>query len=80
MLVISWLWLRQHHSALHWLGATICFAGIGLLVATDKAFTAETKAPAPLFGDSLVLFGAFLYAVCNVAQERLLGELLRTAS
>lgn len=76
MLLLSWLWLHARYNAWHWAGAFTCLAGLALLVTTDTAFSSDTEAPSPMFGDGLVLFGAALYAVSNVAQERMLGTFL----
>lgn len=64
--------LNRRYGRGHVAGATLCVAGIALLVATDPAAGASGY-KAPLVGDMLVLLGACLYAVGNVAQEKLLG-------
>ena len=45
-----------------------------VLVATDSSFDDRRSASKPILGDGLVLLGAALFAVSNVAAERLLGE------
>lgn len=73
VMVLSMLVLRTRYSWGHVGGAVLCVAGIMLLVVTDPAAGAAGYT-APLWGDMLVLLGACLYAVGNVAQEKLLGR------
>ncbi|KAG2438260.1 hypothetical protein HYH02_010959 [Chlamydomonas schloesseri] len=54
----------------HYGGALLCIGGLAVLVATDGS--SATGGPNPVLGDALVLMGSVLYAVSNVAQERLL--------
>uniref|UniRef100_A0A7S3VHE2 EamA domain-containing protein n=1 Tax=Dunaliella tertiolecta TaxID=3047 RepID=A0A7S3VHE2_DUNTE len=72
VMALSWLVLRAHYGVGHLLGAVMCCLGLGVLVLTDRQ--SETGGPNTLLGDSLVLFGATVYAVCNVTQERLLHD------
>ncbi|KAF5835255.1 solute carrier family 35, member F1 [Dunaliella salina] len=72
VMVLSWLVLRARYGVGHLLGAVMCCIGLGVLVLTDRQ--SETGGPNTLLGDSLVLFGATVYAVCNVTQERLLAD------
>lgn len=76
VLLLSWLFLGAQYRVGHWVGAFVCLGGLALLVTTDRAFSSGTEAPRPLLGDSLVIAGATLYAICNVAQEKLLGAAL----
>lgn len=72
VMVLSILVLKTRYSWGHVGGAVLCVAGITLLVVTDPAAGAAGYT-APIMGDVLVLLGACLYAVGNVAQEKLLG-------
>ncbi|KAG1652425.1 hypothetical protein FOA52_009187, partial [Chlamydomonas sp. UWO 241] len=56
----------------HVSGAIICTAGLALLTLTD--YDSSTGGSNPFWGDALVISGAAVYACCNVAQEKLLGE------
>lgn len=75
VMALSAVMLGRRYGRGHVAGALLCVAGIALLVATDPAAGAAGY-KAPLLGDMLVLLGACLYAVGNVAQEKLLGMLL----
>jgi solute carrier family 35 protein F1/2 len=76
--LLSWLLLRARYRPGHYAGAAACIAGLALLVLGDAQPGAQgsstSSGSAPLLGDALVLAGAALYAVCNVAQELLLSE------
>lgn len=72
VMALSAVVLGRRYGRGHMAGALLCVAGIALLVATDPAAGAAGY-KAPLLGDVLVLLGACLYAVGNVAQEKLLG-------
>ena len=57
-------------------------SGLALLVAGDGA-AADASQPQyqhALWGDCLVLVGASLYALCNVAQEAMLCEYILNGS
>lgn len=66
--------LGAKYKAGHILGAAICVAAIVLLIVTDEEFSRSSGPSTAAFGDALVLFGASLYAVSNVLQEKLLGK------
>ncbi|KAJ9531520.1 hypothetical protein QJQ45_015017 [Haematococcus lacustris] len=77
VMFLTWLLFRQapllaqsktRYGAGHLAGAGLCIAGLSMLVLTDRQ--SETGGPQPLLGDVLVLLGACVYAVCNVAQAR----------
>ena len=76
VLFLSWLFLGVRYSTGHFLGAAICVAAIALLIVTDEEYSSGSGAHNVILGDSLVLFGASLYAVSNVLQENLLGATL----
>ena len=63
--------LKAQYKALHWAGAALCLASLALFVLRDRA---SAQAPDAVLGDTLVVAGAFLYAACNVTQEKLLRE------
>ncbi|KAL4855217.1 Solute carrier family 35 member F2 [Chlorella vulgaris] len=64
----------------HYLGFSLCLGGLLVLVVTDRSTAGsggggqKQEASNPLLGDALVLLGATLYALCNVLQEWLLGD------
>lgn len=74
MLLLTKLLLGARYRRLHYGGAAVCIAGLALLVLADGAGSQSSGYPHALLGDVLVLLGASLYAVGNVAQEFLLGE------
>ena len=73
VLLLSWLFLGAKYRAGHFAGAAICVAAIVLLIVTDEEYTSSARPNNVILGDALVLFGASLYAVSNVLQEKLLG-------
>ena len=74
MLLLTKLLLGARYRVLHYLGAAVCIGGLALLVVADDAGAQRSGDTNPLLGDVLVLIGALLYALGNVAQEHLLGE------
>jgi solute carrier family 35 protein F1/2 len=76
VMALSWVVLRARYRPGHFGGAAACVAGLTVLVLGDSAGTGggSSAGSAPLLGDALVLAGALLYAVCNVSQELLLGD------
>lgn len=61
--------LKAQYKLLHCTGAALCLASLVLFVLTDST---DTQAQSPLLGDALAVAGAFMYAACNVTQEKLL--------
>lgn len=78
MLLLTKLLLGARYRVLHYIGAAVCIGGLALLVVADDAGAQRSSDTNPLLGDVLVLIGALLYALGNVAQEHLLGEHLCT--
>lgn len=74
VLLLTKLLLGARYRRLHCGGAAVCIAGLALLVLADGAGSQGSGYPHALWGDVLVLLGASLYAVGNVAQEYLLGD------
>ncbi len=70
VMALSILVFKARFRAGHVAGSLLCVAGLSVLMLTDAA--SSTGGSNPLLGNTLVLAGACLYAVCNVAQERLL--------
>ena len=71
----SWALLSARYSWRHCAGAALCVASLGLLVATDVSQPNQAGSQMkPAAGDAIVLAGAALYALSNVAQEKLLRE------
>ena len=53
----------------HVLGSVLCTAGLSVIVLADRgASGADGAGSNPLVGDILVMAGACVYAVCNIAQ------------
>ena len=77
VLLVSWFFLGAKYRAGHFAGAAICVAAIILLIVTDEEYSNSSRPRNVILGDALVLFGASLYAVSNVLQEKLLGSMLR---
>ena len=75
VLFLSWLLLGAKFRLGHLVGAAICIAAIVLLIVTDKEYSDGGRAKNVILGDALVLLGASLYAVSNIAQEKLLGRI-----
>ncbi len=67
----SWMALKAQYRILHCAGAALCLASLALFVLTDSA---DSHAQNPPLGDALAVAGAFMYAACNVTQEKLLRE------
>lgn len=74
VLLLTKLLLGAQYRGLHYSGAAVCIAGLAMLVLADGAGSQHSAYPDALLGDVLVLVGASLYAVGNVAQEYLLSE------
>ena len=74
VLLLTKLLLGARYRVLHYLGAAVCIGGLALLVLADGAGSQHSGYTHALLGDVLVLVGALLYAVGNVAQEHLLGK------
>ena len=80
VLLLTKLLLGARYRVLHYIGAAVCIGGLALLVVADDAGAQRSSDTKPLLGDVLVLIGALLYALGNVAQEHLLGEHLCTCA
>ncbi|KAK9802978.1 hypothetical protein WJX73_002803 [Symbiochloris irregularis] len=71
--VLSWWVLRARYGALHWAGIAICVGGLVFLVVTESSGSTSSGS-APFLGDAIVLLGATMYGICNVFQEKFLGN------
>jgi solute carrier family 35, member F1/2 len=80
VLLLTKLLLGARYRVLHYIGAAVCIGGLALLVVADDAGAQRSSDTNPLLGDVLVLIGALLYALGNVAQEHLLGKQLHTCA
>ncbi|CAH1799013.1 unnamed protein product [Owenia fusiformis] len=72
VLALSWLFLKVRYRWTHIGGVIFCLAGIGTLVLADvlsKNNAGSGTAENQLLGDALVISGALLYGVSNVAEE-----------
>lgn len=60
---------RSRYRYGHVAGSVLCMAGLVVLVMADRGASGATgTGSAPLLGDMLVIGGACVYAVCNIAQ------------
>ena len=75
MLLLSWLLLGAKYRPAHVAGALLAIVGSSILVLSDSR-GGVGDGPRPLLGDGLVLIGAAIYAMLNIAEERLLGTWL----
>ena len=66
--------LKAQYKLLHCAGAALCLASLALFVLTDST---DAQAQKPVLGDAFAFAGAFMYAACNVTQEKLLREPLQ---
>lgn len=75
VMILSKLLFQVKYRSKHAAGATICLAGLGLLVASDVIRNRNgrdgAQASNQVYGDLLVLAGSAFYATSNVAQEKL---------
>lgn len=69
LLLLLLLSNRSQYRLGHMVGCLLCTGGLLVLVLTDSA--SETGGNRPLLGDALVVAGAAVYAVCNIAQVRM---------
>ncbi|KAH8111027.1 DUF914-domain-containing protein [Phellopilus nigrolimitatus] len=68
-LFFSWVYMRTKY---HWtqiLGALICIAGLGLLVASDTITDKDYPAVSMAKGDVFMIVGASLYGFTNATEE-----------
>lgn len=76
-MLLSYVALKARYSRAQYFGAALCITGLGVMVLSDHASSQDPSSSLqhkPLLGDLLVILGAGLYAVCNVTQEVLLGQ------
>lgn len=71
VMVLSWFVFQSRYKSGHILGAILCTSGLAVLVVND-GLTAGGGSN-PLLGDILVILGAIVYGICNVAQEKVLS-------
>ncbi|XP_067051425.1 solute carrier family 35 member F1-like [Acropora muricata] len=70
VLVLSWIFLKVRYQCLHYSGVVICLIGIACLVIADYFGSRNYGAgKSQAIGDILVLCGAIMYGISNVAQE-----------
>lgn len=73
--------LGHVYTRTHLLGAALCVAGLGVIVAVDSLRNPDAAAGAsPVAGDALALAAAALYAISNVGQEAVYAAGAGTAS
>lgn len=61
----------DRYNRLHYWGAGTCLLGLTILVLSDHAGPTAAS-PHPILGDLCVILGALMYAVTNVAQEKMI--------
>lgn len=71
VLLLSRLFLKTHYRLVHYGGVVISLIGLSGLITADviTGKNGDGNASNPAVGDLLVIFGAMLYGVSNVAQE-----------
>ncbi|XP_068698574.1 solute carrier family 35 member F1-like [Montipora foliosa] len=79
VLALSWLFLKVRYQCLHYLGVAICLIGIACLVIADYFGSRNYgSGKNQAIGDVLVLCGAIMYGISNVAQEFIVKNFSRT--
>ncbi|GFR66653.1 solute carrier family 35 member F2 [Elysia marginata] len=71
VLLLSRLFLKTHYKLVHYIGVVISLVGLSGLITADiiTGKNGDGEGSNPALGDVLVIFGAMLYGVSNVAQE-----------
>ncbi|KAM5180557.1 solute carrier family 35 member F2-like [Mantella aurantiaca] len=76
LMILSWFILRTRYKLIHYIAVGICLLGVGIMVYADVLSGQEDgKGSNMLIGDSLVILGACLYAVCDLCQEYVVKKL-----
>jgi len=68
-LFFSWVFMRPKYRWTQLLGAAICVAGLGLLVASDQITDKDYPAISKVKGDIFMIIGASLYGFTNATEE-----------
>ncbi|RUS79121.1 hypothetical protein EGW08_013131 [Elysia chlorotica] len=71
VMVLSRLFLKTHYQLVHYVGVVIALVGLSGLITADviTGKNGDGEGSSPAVGDILVVFGAMLYGISNVAQE-----------
>lgn len=70
VILLSYIVLHHRYKPMHYVGVIASLLGAVLLIISDfNAAESKVRGQNPALGDMLVLAGAFLYAVSNIAQE-----------
>ncbi|ONK57908.1 uncharacterized protein A4U43_C09F5510 [Asparagus officinalis] len=70
VILLTWIFLKTKYRMKKFAGAAICVAGLVLVVFSDVHASDRAGGSSPIKGDTLVIFGAMLYAVANVSEVR----------
>ncbi|GAB4856435.1 hypothetical protein Ancab_040490 [Ancistrocladus abbreviatus] len=68
IIILTWIFLGTRYSLWQYIGAAICFLGLGLIFLSD-AMEADGGGSNPILGDLLVVAGTLFYAVATVSEE-----------
>ncbi|KAJ8755310.1 hypothetical protein K2173_019108 [Erythroxylum novogranatense] len=71
VMLLTWLVLKTKYKLRKITGVIVCVAGLVMVVFSDVHAGDRAGGSNPRLGDSLVVAGATLYAVCNVSEEYL---------
>ncbi|XP_030056119.1 solute carrier family 35 member F2 isoform X1 [Microcaecilia unicolor] len=78
LMALSWFILHSRYRVIHFVAVAVCLSGVGAMVGADILSGREhNNGSNMLFGDILVLVGAFLYAISNVCEEYIVKNLSR---
>nr|GEV06913.1 solute carrier family 35 member F1-like [Tanacetum cinerariifolium] len=70
VIILTWLFLKTKYRLKKIAGVIICVVGLVLVIFSDVHASDRSQSGShPIKGDSLVIAGATLYAVCNVSEE-----------
>ncbi|KAK0425610.1 hypothetical protein QR680_009288 [Steinernema hermaphroditum] len=75
VMVLSWLFLSVRYLTSHVVGVAVCLVGIACVIVSDVLTGKGLDGGSDRFlGDMLCVFGSFLYAIANVAEEYLIKQ------
>jgi len=72
VMILSFFVLKTRYKIYHYIGAILSIGGLIVLVFSDTQDSPEAKSI--WFGDLLVIAASALYAISNVAQEKIIKE------
>eukprot|EP01112_Ceratiomyxa_fruticulosa_P020931 TRINITY_DN7262_c0_g2_i1.p1 TRINITY_DN7262_c0_g2~~TRINITY_DN7262_c0_g2_i1.p1 ORF type:complete len:340 (-),score=44.60 TRINITY_DN7262_c0_g2_i1:280-1299(-) len=75
VVILSYFVIGTRYKFIHIVAVLVCISGIVILVLSDTLSKEHNdSASGPIIGDILCLSGAFLYAVSNVGQEKMIKD------